>query len=52
MHRALEEAAAGALRIDEGPKKPRESVVLVKGAEEIERVYAHSWPVVKQHSVW
>lgn len=48
----LEEAAAGELRIAERRKELRESVVLAGGAEEIERVYAHSWPVAKQHSVW
>jgi DNA-directed RNA polymerase subunit K/omega len=50
MHRALEEAAAGELRIAEGPKQPRGAIVLGKGAEEIEKAYADSWPVAKQHS--
>lgn len=52
MHRALEEAAAGELRIAEGPMKRRQSTVSANGAQEVEKAYAGNWPVAKQHSVW
>ena len=48
----MEEAAAGELRIAEGPIKPRQSIVPANSAEEVEKAYAGNWPVAKQHSVW